>query len=945
MSDHGEQMADGSERESADDNATNKCSFNDQHADRRPRLFRLETGAQRVQRDVDEEMEFHLAMRAQKLARFGLPPDAAREEALKQFGDFSIVRTECIAINREHHRAMNRVNRWQDLKQDITYAIRSLGNNKGFAAVTILILALGIGANTAMFSLIDVMLLRSLPVPHAEQLVTIGNPNRVGAVSQGSMNHDLFSYSLYKDVRDGAKSLTGVYATGRASRVDVRRPSDSTKAEPDHPFARFVSGNYFSVLQKPVTQGRGFLPTEDKVSGDAPVVVIGYRYWQSRFGGNRSAIGSTITINGAPFTIVGVSAQDFDGDLVDRIIDLFIPLTMQPFVNKNTEWLPDRKVNWLQVMGRRAPGFSVEQTRAELAQIVRRSIVEHADASEINQLVTALREEPLQVESGVQGFSIYRSTYSKSLYTLMAAVALVLLVVCANVANLLLARATARAREMSVRMALGASRLRLVQQLLTESLIIAFAGGALGLLVATWGSKGLLKLANGQGTGIMLDTSLDARILGFGVVVSLCTAALFGLMPALRATRVELATALRSSGRNVTGAGGKFSAGRMLVVAQVAVSVLLLVGTGMLLRSLQQLDNADVGADRNHLVVADIDAQALGYKAVRLAGLMEDIVRRARQVPGVVDASVSENGIFSGTESGTSITVEGFVAKISDDTSVAYDDVGPSYFRAVGAKMLEGRDFAERDNEVGAKSVIVNASMAKFFFPNGSALGRRISYESVSREIVGVVADINGTGLREPASRRLYFPMKQFPHVPSNFYLLVRTSGDPTKSIAAIRSAVLGADAQLPMQRVNALSALIHDSVSQDRLVAQVITMFGALTLVLSALGLYGVMAYATLRRTSEFGLRLALGAVPGSIVRMVMRDALELTVLGLAIGLPLAYGMSRLLREQFFGIGTIDIPSLGLAVVVLSVAATLAGYLPAVRASQVAPLDALRAD
>lgn len=915
-------------------------------SDRRQRAFRIESGAQRVQRDVDEEMEFHLAMRTQKLVKLGLSPEAAREESLKQFGDVSTVRTECIAINREHHRAMNRVHRMQDLKQDIAYALRSLGNNKGFAAITVLILALGIGANTAMFSLIDVLLLRSMPVPHPEQLVTIGNPNRVGSVSQGWYNTDIFSYELYKDVRDNAKTLSSVYATGRGGRVDVRLQGDSIKAaEPEHPSTRFVSGNYFSVLQKPVGLGRAFLPTEDQVSGDAPVVVIGYRYWQSRFAGNPSAIGRTITINDAPFTIVGVTAQDFDGDLVDRIIDVFVPLTMQPVVNRNTEWLPSRKVNWLQVMGRRKAGSSIEQVRAELLPMVRTSIIGHAAAADIKALEAGLREEPLMVESGAQGFSIYRSTYTKSLYTLMAAVALVLLVVCANVANLLLARATARAREMSVRMALGASRVRLMQQLLTESMLIAFAGGALGLVVATWGSKGLLKLANGENNGIMLDTSLDARILGFSAGVSLLTAALFGLMPALRATRVELATALRSSGRNVTGTGGRFSAGRMLVVAQVALSVLLLVGTGMLLRSMQQFDNADVGADRDHLLIATVEAQALGYKGVQLATLMDDITRRVRQVPGVTDATVSENGIFSGTESGTSITVPGFIARQSSDTNVAYDDVGPAYFKAVGGRVIAGRDFSESDNETAPKAIIVNESFAKFFYAGKSAIGQRVVTDTVSREIVGVVADINGVGLREPSAPRMYYPMKQFHDPPSNFYLIARTSGDPLKAAAAVRAAVNAADSKLSMRRVNALSVLIRDSVSQDRLVAQVVTMFGVLTLVLSALGLYGVMAYATLRRTSEFGLRLALGAVPGSIVRMVLRDALTLTTLGLIVGLPMAYGMSRLLREQFFGIGTIDYPSISIAIIVLGLAATLAGYLPAMRASRVAPLDALRSD
>ncbi|MEP6835692.1 MAG: ABC transporter permease, partial [Gemmatimonas sp.] len=915
-------------------------------SDRRPRMFRLETGAQRVQRDVDEEMEFHLAMRADKLKRFGLSPDAAREEALKQFGDFTTVRTECIAINREHHRAMNRVNRWQDFKQDITYAIRSLGNNKGFAAVTILILALGIGANTAMFSLIDVMLLRALPVAHPEQLVTIGDPNRVGSVSQGSEQQNLFSYPLYSELRAATKMMSGVYASGRTGRLEVLIKSDSGKAAAaEHPSARFVSGNFFSVLQKQPATGRLFLTSEDVVSGDAPVVVIGYKYWQSRFAGKQSAVGRSITINGSPFTIIGVGPREFDADLVDRVTDIWIPLTMQPFVNKNTEWLKERKTSWLQVMGRRAPGVPIEKVRAEVRTIVKRSIIDHAKAVDVAEIEQDFREKPVQVEPGAQGFSVYRSTYSKSLYTLMAAVALVLLVVCANVANLLLARATARAREMSVRMALGASRIRLVQQLLTESLIIAVSGGALGLLVATWASKGLLRLANGSGNGIELNTSLDARVLGFSALVSILTAALFGLMPALRSTRVELATALRSSGRNVTGAGGAFSAGRLLVVAQVSMSVLLLVGTGMLLRSMQRLDSADVGSDRNHLLIADIDAQQLGYKDARLHVFMDELVRRTRLVPGVVEASYSENGIFSGTESHTSLTVQGFVAQNSADSGAAYDDVGDSYFRAVGAKILEGRAFNERDNGAAPKAVIVNASFARFYFPKGGAVGQRITYGDSSREIIGVVADVNGRSLRTTPERRFYIPMQQYSDPPPNFYLIVRTSGDPTQSIAGVRTAVLGVDPLLPLRNINALSSLISDSVRQDRLVAQVVTLFGILTLVLSALGLYGVMAYATLRRTSEFGLRLALGAVPRSIVRMVLREALGLTVFGLVIGLPLAYGMSRLLHEQFFGIGTIDIPSLALAVVVLGVAAALAGFVPAMRASRVAPLDALRAE
>lgn len=932
---------------SSDDASSREAAARDATDDeRRRRAFRLESGAQRIQRDVDEEMEFHLAMRTEKLVRLGRTAQAAREEALQQFGDVTTVRTECIAINREHHRAMNRVNRLQDLRQDITYAIRSLRNNKGFAAVTILILALGIGANTAMFSLIDVLLLRALPVPHAEQLVTIGNPNMVGATSQGAARSDFFSYQVYTDVRDATTTMSGVYATGSTKSIDVIIQSDSSIAsQAEHPFARFVSGNYFDVLQKPPALGRGFSNTEGRTSGDAPVVVIGYKYWQRRFAGNSSAIGKTIRINEAPYTIIGIGAQDFNGDLVDRAIDIYIPLTMQPLVNQHTEWLADREVNFLQMMGRLKPAATVAQARADASAIISRSILDHAKAGDHAAYQEMLRDKPVLVEAGSQGFSVYRRTYTKSMYTLMAAVVMVLLVVCANVANLLLARATARAREMSVRMALGASRLRLVQQLLTESVLIAFLGGALGLFVATWCSRGLLYLANNGGTGITLDARLDGRVLAFTATVSLVTAALFGLLPAFRATRVELATALRASGRNVTGTGGRFSIGRLLVVAQVAMSVMLLVGTGMLLRSLQRMNDADIGVDRNHIVVADLEVQRLGLKAPQVLALIDEMVRQVRAVPGVVDASVSENGVFSGTESQTSLSVEGFVGRSAADSNASYDDVGAAYFRTVNARMLGGRDFTDRDNESGAKVAVVNETFAKFYFPDGNALGHRVTMNGEAREIVGLVADVNGSSLRELPSRRLYVPMKQFDELPGDFYLQIRVSGDPASAIAPLRRAIQSANANLPIRRINALSELIHDSVSQDRLVAQVVTMFGVLTLVLSALGLYGVMAYATLRRTSEFGLRLALGALPSSIVRMVLREALSLTVVGVLVGLPLAFGMTRLLRDQFYEVGAVDVPSLLIAVVVLAIAATAAGYLPAMRAARVAPLDALRAE
>jgi predicted permease len=918
------------------------------------RVFRLDVGVRRAERDVEAELEFHLEMRTQRLIAGGLDRETARARALQQFGDLTAVRAECLTIDLQRDRTMKRVNYLEDLRKDVAYAMRTLLQHKGFVALTLLILALGIGANTAMFTLIDALMLRTLPVPHPEQLITIGDPRRTGGVSQGTPRADLASYPLYADLRDQNRVVTGLYATGRADRLDVLidRPATGggarSSGEAEHPRARFVSGNYFSVLQVPAYVGRTFSADEDRAAGDAPVVVISYSYWQRRFSGDRSAVGRTISINGVPMTIIGVTPPGFFGDLVGQSREIWIPLTMQPVLYPHNPWLSDRTVSWLLLMGRLAPGVTLERARSEIAALERRSMIEHATGAQLGEVERALRDDPVQVGPGAKGFSYFRSTYAAALFTLMVAVGLVLLVVCANVANLMLARAAARGREMSVRMALGAGRMRLVRQLLTESVLLAVAGGALGVLVALWGSAALLRLAGGGRDPIPLDTHLDGRIFGFTAAVAVLTALLFGLAPALRATRVELATALRTQGRGVAGATGRpgrLSLGKALVIVQVALSMLLLVGTGMLVRSTRRLENADVGLARDELLIAEIDAARSGYGGARLAALVRDLSERVRRLPGVTGVTYSENGIFSGTESGTTLQVEGFVAREDKDTIVAYDDVGPEYFRTIGARILQGRDFEARDNETGPKVAILNQTMARFFFPNGDALGRHVTVDSSSFEIVGVVGDVQEQSVRDVPERRLYVPLLQLRQLPSLVKFEVRASGDPARLVVPVRRALLAADPSLVVLDVDPLTELIRDSISQDRLVAQVVTFFGVLALVLSALGLYGVMAYATVRRTSEFGLRMALGAEPGNVARLVLREAMALVAGGVIVGVPAALVAARLLRSQLFGVSLLDVPSIVVALSALTLSAALAGYLPAVRAARVGPLEALRAE
>ena len=938
--------------------------------DRGRRLFRLDLGAKRVTRDVDDEIEFHLAMRARALEAEGLSPDEARARAAARFGDSTAVRSECVTIDTQGARARRASERLDHLRVDAAYAVRALRQHPGFAIVVATILALGIGANTATFRVIDALMLRVLPVPHPERLIAIGDPRRTGSMSNGTPRGDLASYPVYVDLRDQNHVLSGVYASGRTPHLDIFVDRSAPAAshtgagaapaaappptpitpppEREHIRTRFVSGNFFSVLGVGAAAGRTFGPDQDRVAGGDPVVVISYDYWQRRFAGDRATVGRPISINDAPFVIMGVAARGFTGDIVGQPTDLWLPITMQPIVETQEPLLADRSTSWLLLMGRLAPGVSVAQARAAIAPIIARSIREHATAQDHGNVERSLRERPTQIESGARGFSYYRVAFASALFTLTAAVGLVLLVVCANVANLMLARAASRGREISVRIALGASRGRLVQQLLTESVLLAAAGGAAGLLVAWWGSVALLQLAADGPQPLPLDLHFDARVLGYTAVLALATAVLFGLAPALRSTRRDIAAALRSQGRGASMSAerpGKIPLGKGLVVAQMALSMLLLVGTGMLVRSTQRLQSADVGVDRDHLVIAEVDAERTGYTGDPLRNFMRDLLVRARAVPGVQAASLSENGIFSGTESGTTLQVEGYTARADSDTVVAYDDVGSGYFHAVGARLLRGRDFEDRDNETAPKVAVVNQTMARFFFPRRDALGRHITADSATWEIVGIVGDVQDDDVRGAPVRRVYFPTVQILAPPRGFKLELRTTGDPALYLVPIRQALSRADPRLTVLAVDPLTGLIQESISQDRLVARTVSFFGALALVLSALGLYGVMAYATVRRTSEFGLRMALGAASAAVTRMVVVEAMTLAGLGIAIGLPVALAASQLIRGQLFHIGVFDPPSIGLAVVVLSVCAGVAAYLPALRASRVAPLMAMRSD
>ncbi|MGE5145077.1 MAG: FtsX-like permease family protein, partial [Acidobacteriota bacterium] len=625
--------------------------------------------------------------------------------------------------------------------------------------------------------------------------------------------------------------------------------------------------------------------------------------------------------------------------------DLWIPTMMQPALSRGQSFIADRSWSWLLLMGRLKPGVTLAQARSELAGVELRSIRSHLSGADLSEFNADQATDPVAVGSGARGLSRYRAEYASALAVLMAAAALLVLIVSVNVANLLLARAVARAREMTVRMSLGAGRGRLIRQLLTEGGILAGCGGVLGLVAAFWGSRLLLTASGELATG--LDVSPNPRMLAFTAGVTLLSVFLFGLVPAFRATRADLATSLRAAGRNLSGAGdrpGRFAVGRVLVVAQVALSMLLLISTGLLVRSMRRILTADLGLSRDRLVLMDVHPFRAGYSAERARALLREVTDRIGAVPGVVAVSYSWNGVFSSGRSAGRVTIPGFVPAADSETQVSADYVGPGYFNALGARLVRGRDFDSRDDAAGAKVVVINETAARQYFPGQDPLGRTIADGGVPFTIVGVVRDVEEQNVRGKATRWVYFSMPQTDRSQYHYILEVRVAGDPSPLVSSLRTALLAVDPNVPFG-IHLLNDLVRASVAQNVLVTQVTAVFGMLALLLAALGLYGVTTYATSRRTGELGLRLALGAQPGGLLAMIIREAAALAGVGVLLGVPAGLAATRLVRTQLFGVSPFDPPSLAGAAVVLLVTALAASYLPARRAATTDPLVALRAE
>jgi len=830
------------------------------------------------------------------------------------------------------------------LFQDIRYALRQLRKSPGFTTVAVLTLALGIGANTAIFTVVNALLLKMLPVRTPQQLVVVGNPSDPNTRSNGTPRADVFSYPLFKELRDHNDVFTGLCAAGTEHRIQV--DAGQGTAPNETAIGRMVSGNYFAVLGLDAAAGRLLSDSDDTAENANPVVVLGYEYWRRKFALSPSVIGKDIRLNGYPFAVVGVAPAGFNGDVVGERMALFVPLSMQPEIERGRHWRNSPNSSWLSLIGRLKPGVVAAQAEADLNIVFQQAQKSDYGASLSADDRNAIRNLHISLSSGSTGLSQLRGSYRNALVLLMGIVGLVLLIVCVNIASLLLARSSVRGREIAVRLAIGANRHRILQQLLTESVLLAFVGGVAGSLLAAWGVRILVKIVESDA---VLPTVPDWRVLAFTLIVSLITGILFGLAPALRALRVRVSPALKDATRAMADSSSRFGWGKRLIAGQVALSLLVLFAAGLLVRSLQNLMTQDFGFRREHLVIARTDPAASGYAKERMEPLAEQLAARLASTPGIRAVTYSSNGLFAHTESGDAILVPGFDNRNQRDRSAREDYVGPDYFGVVGIPILAGRGIEAQDTNTSTRVAVVNEAMVKYFFAGQNPIGRQFKIDDPDWldkpiTIVGISrnAKDHGSGLRETVPPRFYLAFQQMPD-PIQIVLEAQVAGDPSASVANITTQIKSVDPNLPVSFVKSLDRLVDDSAESEIALAKLSTFFAGLALLLACIGLYGVMSYTVAGRTREIGMRMALGAQRGDVIRMVLREAMMLVLIGLAVGIPLALASSRALHSLLFGLNSADPISLTLVVLLLAFVAAIAGMMPARRAAKVDPMVALR--
>jgi len=834
---------------------------------------------------------------------------------------------------------------------DVRFALRRLAKAPLFSGVAVLSLALGIGANTAIFSLIDQLMLRLLPVKNPTELVLLDNHGIHLGNNRGANS---FSYPMYQDFAAQNQVFSGVLCRA-ATPVSMSFSGQAERAS-----GEMVSGTYFQALGVGAAVGRTIAPDDDTTVLGHPVVVLSYRYWQTRFAGNPSVLNQVLVVNGHNFTVVGVAERGFDGIEPGSASELFVPVTMKAWMTPSAvmEDLNERRSSWLQIVGRLKPGVTLGEAKASMQVLFHQELEQEAKAPEIARVSEYDRRQFLKrtidLLPAAAGRSFLRNQITRPLQVLMAIVALVLAIACGNVANLLLVRAAGRQREIAVRLALGASRRQIMRQLLVESVLLSLTGGAAGVAVAWAGTRTLLGFLPHGTTPLGLATTPDARILLFNFGVALATGLLFGLVPALQASNPDVAPTLKDQAGSVAGAGHA-RLRKALVVAQVTLSLVLLIGAGLFLRSLQNLRDVGPGFPASNLIAFTVDPSLNGYDGPHCQAFFRELDRNLAAIPGVQSASLAMQPILENSEWDSSVNVEGYTSKPGEDMNPLFNAISPGYFATLGVPLVEGRDFSDRDTGTIQHRglpfpipnvIIVNQTLAKRHFGDRSPIGRHIGFgnqpgDVADMEIIGVVKDFKYLGVRSEMSRQAFIPYLGLP-LSTEMTSYVRTSMPAKQAFGSIRRVVAGLDRNLPVYNLRTIESVIDVSLLNERLVASLSAVFGALATLLAVIGLYGAMTSTAAQRTREIGIRVALGARRRNVVWLVMKEVVAMVGIGFAIGLPAAWLSSRLVASLLYGIRPNDPASIAAAMGLLGGVALLAGYIPAARASRVDPLRAL---